>query len=606
MHNTFRKTVCFSVLAFLMILSVNSAATGAENSAKKDIAVKDYTWKTSGRGTMGVLKDITLKNLSLNEYKNIQVEIDLYTREGNPDGSLRTTLKEILPAGSEKTYYNVRLGIMNSDLAESTAKIVSAEEKDAGPISKIGQSILVRDVKFSDIHYGTEAFIESITLQNNTNQDYKKIILKISALGVSGAKAGYEGYVTKATINRILPANSTVTVKGINVGFTHPDAKDRYVVVSEATPVSKKELKYLYAEQKDSIEIEKGSADFENEKKLSLVERYREELKRNNIEVNTGKGNQAPNDDIQFSIEEEVEPEQLSVREETSAPDESTPDNIDRVEVRDKKEETVPEFEDTGEISNSGQAAKRMEIATSDTRQDIPESDTDNKDTGNPDIQDDEESNTIQTVAEPETEEIAGSSTETGEMDDSAAVNSSVKNTASAGRDESVESGSSDIPSSQDSGISGNDGTGNTAGTGDSSTGISSDSMSDNAETEEVVTVPARSYEVAFGADEVPLPKRDIVVRDFSWGSGVPGTIGKLRKLTLENISTLTYTDIDILVEYFSPQGTPLGSSQFLLKDDILKPGETKDFRNLDVGLVQLIPNEASIKISIRTAKDIY
>ena len=103
----------------------------------------------------------------------------------------------------------------------------------------------------------------------------------------------------------------------------------------------------------------------------------------------------------------------------------------------------------------------------------------------------------------------------------------------------------------------------------------------------------------------MPLPQHDLVVKKFSWGSGIPGTLGKLRKLILENISGIAYTDIDILVEYFSPNGIPLGSSQFKITEQVIEPNETKEFNNIDVGLVQLIPDESQIKISVRNAKDI-
>ena len=345
------------IFIFIFIVAATPNSFGESNNAKNDIVVKDYTWKSHGPGRAAILKDITLKNLSLTDYKNIEVEIDFYSKSGTPRGSVRGTVKKSLPAGSEIRYENVKFGIMNTTLEDSTAKVVNAAEEGVGPISFFGRSIIVKDVQFSESQYGTESFIETITLENKTNQNYKDVKIKISDLGVQGAKVGYEGYVNKIKINKVLPANSTVTLKNINIGFSHPESKEKLVIVSDATPVSNKELKYLYGEQKDSIEIKQGKQISEQEKRLSLVERYRQSLKEKNIKIN--EQSEKEKGDMNFSITENVEEEKVVKKEvkknevEEPKPLPETPKQDLKLEARNKTpDKQIPEFENEIEVED--------------------------------------------------------------------------------------------------------------------------------------------------------------------------------------------------------------------------------------------------------------
>ncbi|MGH7884499.1 MAG: hypothetical protein ACRENO_02245, partial [Thermodesulfobacteriota bacterium] len=271
MGNLILKKLNFILLViFFSIFGSNYGVLAADNNANQDIVVKDFTWKSSGRGRAAILKDITLKNLSLTDYKNIAIKIDLYSTAETSLGSLRGTIHDTLPGGSEKIFYDINFGIMSTSLEDSTVKVLSAEEEGAGAISFVGRSIVVKDVKFSEAQYGTEGFIKEITLENISSKNYKDVKLKISDLGVKSEKVGYQGYVTKIKVDKVIPANSTVTLKNINIGFSHPDAKEKYVEVSEATPVSNKELKYLYVNKKDSINIVDSKINNEEERKLSL------------------------------------------------------------------------------------------------------------------------------------------------------------------------------------------------------------------------------------------------------------------------------------------------------------------------------------------------
>lgn len=574
MLNLNSKNRWISVIAIIILITSHIPDVfGASNNAKQDIVVKDYTWKSYGTGRAAILKDITLKNLSLTDYKNIEIEIDFYSKAGTPRGSIRGTVQDKLPAGSEVTYNNIKFGIMNTSLEDSTAKVVSAEESGAGPISFIGRSLIVKDVKFSDAQYGTESFIEEITLENKTDQNYKDVKIKISDLGVQGAKVGYEGYVNKIKINKVIPANSTVTLKNINIGFAHPDSKKKLVVVSEATPVSTKELKYLYGKQKDSIEIkQQGVQVSEEEKRLSLVERYRQTLKEKNIKINEQNQTRSTSDqqeegDMNFSLVEEVEEEVIIKKEEkkiTTLPSPETSKEI-KLEKAENKTTSAIEFEEDIDDQNKFIAANNA----------VEENDEIIVNSSNE-----------QNEFSPDEEIVITDETENNEK------NNKIADTKVASNSDKQSASENDFSNNE---LSADD-------SSESSSEIGEDIIF--TDENDLETASIRNYDVSF-ENEVPLPQHDLVVKKFTWGSGIPGTLGKLRKLILENISGIAYTDIDILVEYFSPNGIPLGSSQFKLKEQVIEPKETKEFKDIDVGLVQLIPSESHIKISIRSAKDI-
>ncbi len=596
LHSKILNYISIILLVFLTVQAQN--VFGESNNAKQDIVVKDYTWKSYGPTRPAILKDITLKNLSLTDYTNIEIEIDFYSKSGTPRGSIRGVVKEILPAGSEVTYNNIKFGIMNTILEDSTAKVVKAKEEGAGPISFVGRSIVIKEVEFGEAQFGTEAFIKKITLENKTDINYKNVKVKISDLGVQGAKVGYEGYVNKIKINKVIPANSTVTLENINIGFTHPDSKEKLVTVSEATPVSTKELKYLYGKQKDSVKITQGAQISEKEKRLSLVQRYRQSLKEKNIKVNDPGQPQSSSDknedgDMSFSIVEEAEEKVIAkkeIKEEIKVEPQPSPKvSVEKkiVEAKNKTPETkLPEFEEKVEDNEDEFISTLQPIEASE---EIAVDTTENQNELIEDSQE-KEANMVEIEETPQRDIVVKEEVETPEKIEIPSVNTEVASTSDFSNDSPGSPNSNSLSTDSDESF-GND-------TDSSGSDIT---FSDD---EDLETASIRDYNVAFD-DEVPLPKQDLVVKQFSWGSGIPGTLGRLRKLTLENISRIAYTDIDILVEYFSPTGIPLGSSQFKITEKVIAPNETKEFKNIDVGLVQLIPDESYIKISVRNAKDI-
>jgi hypothetical protein len=100
--------------------------------------------------------------------------------------------------------------------------------------------------------------------------------------------------------------------------------------------------------------------------------------------------------------------------------------------------------------------------------------------------------------------------------------------------------------------------------------------------------------------EEVPLPAEDIVVEDLKWGGGVTGTIGKLSEITLHNLSDITYTKIELKIEFFSfKEEAPMFSNKTTIYETL--PANTrKTFRNVDAGYLNAIPQE--IRVEVLTA----
>ncbi|HKQ32938.1 MAG TPA: hypothetical protein VJV40_07015, partial [Thermodesulfobacteriota bacterium] len=97
--------------------------------------------------------------------------------------------------------------------------------------------------------------------------------------------------------------------------------------------------------------------------------------------------------------------------------------------------------------------------------------------------------------------------------------------------------------------------------------------------------------------EEVPLPEEDISVVDVKWGGGVTGTIGKLSEITLQNTSDITYTKIQIQVEFFSfKEETPMFSNKATIYE-VLPANSTKTFRNIDAGYLNAIPQEIRVQV---------
>jgi hypothetical protein len=96
---------------------------------------------------------------------------------------------------------------------------------------------------------------------------------------------------------------------------------------------------------------------------------------------------------------------------------------------------------------------------------------------------------------------------------------------------------------------------------------------------------------------EESIPKDDIFVKDFKWGGSVTGTFGVFREITLENKSGLTYSNIELIVEFFGvTERRPLGSYDVTIYD-VLPAKSEKVFKNVKVGYVNVIPQDIQVRI---------
>ncbi|MCZ6469016.1 MAG: hypothetical protein O6499_05135, partial [Candidatus Dadabacteria bacterium] len=102
--------IVFSFILVQISLPNAQAAKKKTESVKRVIVVKDYKWASGGMGRPAILSEITLENRGNYDYKDIAIEVDLYTKNDIPLGSLRSTINEILPSKSEKTFYNLKFG----------------------------------------------------------------------------------------------------------------------------------------------------------------------------------------------------------------------------------------------------------------------------------------------------------------------------------------------------------------------------------------------------------------------------------------------------------------------------------------------------------------
>lgn len=444
-----------------MFISIPTICYSQRVKADKAIVIEDYTWGASSMGSQAILRDITLKNTSLQEFQNINIEIELFTINSIPQGSLRGTIHDVLPAGATKTFEKVKFGLLHTDLQRSIARVVRADYIQTGTPDQPSDLILVTNWEWQGGQYGTEGILKEITLENRSDQNYKDIKIRINDLGVRGSsKVGVEGYTSNVVIHDILPAKSSSTYKNVNVGFRHPDATRSHIYVLDAYQLSDKELRYIIKKETKEGNYETAkkveiTLEDEPEKRLSIAERYRQKLEETDVDFNT--------------------------------------------EVADSEINEAPGVE-------------------------IP----------------------------------AGTSS----LED----NSSSENVATRSKQ----------------------------------TVFDKEDMLKNKPSDQIIP---KEIEIGYVSDDdVALPKHDIIVKDFKWGSGVPGSQGVLKEVRLQNLSGITYSKIELLVEFVSSTGVPLASNKVKIID-VLPPHSSKTFEDLKLGLIVVLPNEKDMIISVKDAK---
>ena len=415
-------TITFALLLFPLLLSPQADVAYAQPNPREDLTVTDYSWKSYGVGRMATLGKITVANSGKTSYKNIKIRIDLFTRTGKLLGSLHAKIPEELPAGSQKTFSNLDLGLMNSDLEHSEAMVTGAEVSESSSSAGAEKVIFIKNWEFEGASFGTEGFITEITLENTGETHFKNIRLLLTEKDGAAGPGGT--HLSSVTIHDVLPAGEERTFTGINVGFSSPKAVERSIAVSGAEVITTKELNYILSGG--------GSLGERIKKKISSV-------------------------------------------------------SILRKKDGEKK------------------AEQRQEAPSSDESESAHDSGT-------------------ESVPPPA---------------------SSVGSTGSA------------------------------------------------ADTEFSQKQPREAF-----------PKHDIVIREFEWGSGIPGATATLSKLVIENISDIAYEKIEFEIEFFKSSNTPFGSNRFKIKE-VLAPKQVMWLRNVQVGFISKLPDPNHIKLRVVKAKAI-
>ena len=408
----------------LFLFSPQAEVAYAQPNPREDLTVTDYSWKSYGVGRIATLGEITIANSGKTSYKNIKIRVDLFTRNGKLLGSLQAKIPEELPAGSQKTFSNLDLGFMNSDLEDSEAMVTGAEVSGNSSSAGAENVIFVKNWDFEGASFGTEGFITRITLENTGKTHFKN--MKLLLTEKDGGTGAGNTHLSSVTIHDVLPAGEERTFTGINVGFSSPKAVERSIAVSGAEIITTKELNYILSGG--------GSLGEKIKEKISSVSIFRKK-----------------------DGEKKAEPPQQA-----------------------------------------------------------PSSD--------------------------ESESAYGGETE------SVSPPASSVGSAGSAADEDTE-------------------------------------------------FPQKQPREAF-------PKHDIVIREFEWGSGIPGATATLSKLVIENISDITYEKIELEIEFFKSSNTPSGSNRFKIKE-VLAPKQVMWLRNVQVGFISKLPDPNHIKLRVIKAKAI-
>ena len=418
-------TITLALLLFPLLLSPRAEVAYAQQpNPREDLTVTDYSWKSYGVGRMATLSEITVANSGRTNYKNIKIRIDLFTRTGKLLGSLHGKIHEDLPAGSRKTFSNLDLGFMNSDLEDSEAMVTGAEVSGSSSSAGAENVIFIKNWEFEGASFGTEGFITEITLENTGKTHFKNIKLLLTEKEAETGPGNT--HLSSVTIHNVLPAGEERTFTGINVGFSSPKAVERSIAVSGAEVITTKELNYILS----------GGG--------SLGERIKKKIT-----------------------------------------------SVSILRKKDGEKKAKP-------------------------RQEAPSSDE---------------------------------------------------------SESAYESGTEIVPPPASS-------VGSTGSVADRNTEFSQEQ-------------PREAF-----------PKHDIVIREFEWGSGIPGATATLSKLVIENISDIAYEKIVLEIEFFKSSNTPFGSNRFKIKK-VLAPKQVMWLRNVQVGFISKLPDPNLIKLRVVKAKAI-
>jgi hypothetical protein len=566
------KIIFVSIALFtLTILLPLTSADAQQKKRKKETAktaliITDYEWKTGGRGLEGILSSVTIENIGSKDYENISIEVEFLSNNDIPQGSLRTTINDNLISGATKTFTNISLGIMNTDLEKSVMRITGAKLVERG-IDSPKDVIIVKDWEWLETNYGTEGILKFITLENKSDKNYKKIQIKVEYKGVGDSKA----VPYRTMIHEYLPANSEKTFNNINVGFKYKGARDTLISVIDAKKISRKEYRSILSKKGIKVDQDTPGIDsypeydesFQKDRNLSLSERYRKYVLKIDPESGseTIEGIEETETEIQIDTQIEEEETYAYYRDQSKYP--KRVDNaISEDQLLREQAKIFPDFfQDIVIVSAQAEPTQPIRNEPESYQRHKPKNYQKHK--VEYEYKDTQEDKNIVSRAFGWSKNLVGLGDE-DEYEEEVLVETKVavnEPTSSSGRH----------PYTSVERVEGR-----------------------NVEYE---TINEEVYPLEYDEDLEPLPSIDIEIGNYKLHPGIVSTIGKLDEITLINRSNITYTNIQLEVTFYSRAATKqLGSNKFSI-NEILPKRTKRTFRNVGIGFLNTEPEELKIRI---------
>lgn len=527
-------------------------------TAKTALIITDYQWRTGGRGVEGILSSVTIENIGSKDYENISIELEFISYNDVPQGSLRTTINDNLISGATKTFTNISLGIMNTELEKSVIRITGAKIVERG-IDSPKDVIIVKDWEWLETNYGTEGILKFITLENKSDKNYKNIQIIVEYKGVGDSKA----VPYRTIIHEYLPANSEKTFNSINVGFRYKGARDTLISVLDAKRISKKEYRSILSKKGIKVDQDTPGIDsypeydesFQKDRSLSLSERYRKYVLKIDPESGSETIEGIEETETEILIDTQIEQEETYAyyRDQSKYP--KRVDNaISEDQLLREQAKIFPDFfQDIVIVSAQAEPTQPIRNEPENYEKHIVEYT----------YEENKEDKNIVSRAFGWTKDLVGLGDE-DEYEEEVLVETKVavnKNISSAGKH----------PYTSVEKVEGR-----------------------NVEYE---TINEEIYPLEYDEDLEPLPSIDIEISDYKLHPGIISTIGKLDEITLINRSNITYTNIQLEVTFYSRAATQqLGSNRFSI-NEILPKRTRRTFRNVDIGYLNTEPEEVKIRI---------
>lgn len=527
-------------------------------TAKTALIITDYQWRTGGRGVEGILSSVTIENIGSKDYENISIELEFISYDDVPQGSLRTTINDNLISGATKTFTNISLGIMNTELEKSVIRITGAKIVERG-IDSPKDVIIVKDWEWLETNYGTEGILKFITLENKSDKNYKNIQIIVEYKGVGDSKA----VPYRTIIHEYLPANSEKTFNSINVGFKYKGARDTLISVLDAKRISKKEYRSILSKKGIKVDQDTPGIDsypeydesFQKDRSLSLSERYRKYVLKIDPESGSETIEGIEETETEILIDTQIEQEETYAyyRDQSKYP--KRVDNaISEDQLLREQAKIFPDFfQDIVIVSAQAEPTQPIRNEPENYEKHIVEYT----------YEENKEDKNIVSRAFGWTKDLVGLGDE-DEYEEEVLVETKVavnKNISSAGKH----------PYTSVEKVEGR-----------------------NVEYE---TINEEIYPLEYDEDLEPLPSIDIEISDYKLHPGIISTIGKLDEITLINRSNITYTNIQLEVTFYSRAATKqLGSNKFSI-NEILPKRTRRTFRNVDIGYLNTEPEEVKIRI---------